>query len=111
MAQLNIEPPFPLELCNERTKPLRTLVSIGVSWTYIAGGAALFLVSFTISIVVIAALLVMLPAALPAASYKLATKIGGRGVHSFCMCPGGQIVASVCTPGLLCTKGVKIGRL
>lgn len=29
---------------------------------------------------------------LPAASYQLATKIDGRGVHSFCMCPGGFIV-------------------
>lgn len=27
-------------------------------------------------------------------------------VHSFCMCPGGQIVASVAQPGLLCTNGM-----
>ena len=32
------------------------------------------------------------PRQLPAASYMLATKIEGRGVHSFCMCPGGFIV-------------------
>ena len=32
------------------------------------------------------------PRLLPAASYRLATKIDGRGVHSFCMCPGGFIV-------------------
>ena len=31
------------------------------------------------------------PRILPAASYRLACKIGGRGVHSFCMCPGGFI--------------------
>lgn len=30
---------------------------------------------------------------LPAASYKLATKLsGGKGVYSFCMCPGGYVV-------------------
>jgi len=29
---------------------------------------------------------------LPAAAYTLTTQIGGRGVYSFCMCPGGYIV-------------------
>lgn len=29
---------------------------------------------------------------LPAASYKLTTQVKGRGVYSFCMCPGGYIV-------------------
>lgn len=29
---------------------------------------------------------------LPAASYKLATKVGSRGVYTFCMCPGGYVV-------------------
>lgn len=29
---------------------------------------------------------------LPAASYQLVSQIGGRGVYSFCMCPGGVIV-------------------
>ncbi|MDD4348794.1 MAG: hypothetical protein PHF70_06775, partial [Opitutales bacterium] len=32
------------------------------------------------------------PRYLPAARYNLATKIRDRGVHSFCMCPGGFIV-------------------
>src|SRR5690606_35604730 len=32
------------------------------------------------------------PRLLPAARYRLATKIRDRGVHSFCMCPGGWIV-------------------
>jgi uncharacterized FAD-dependent dehydrogenase len=27
-------------------------------------------------------------------------------VHSFCMCPGGQIVAAVAQPGMLCTNGM-----
>ncbi|MDP4266430.1 MAG: NAD(P)/FAD-dependent oxidoreductase [Bacteroidota bacterium] len=31
---------------------------------------------------------------LEAASYSLATQVAGRGVYSFCMCPGGQIVAA-----------------
>ena len=34
-----------------------------------------------------------------------ATKETGA-VHSFCMCPGGQIVAAVSQPGLLCTNGM-----
>ncbi len=29
---------------------------------------------------------------LPAAAYSLATQVDGRGVYSFCMCPGGHIV-------------------
>jgi hypothetical protein len=35
---------------------------------------------------------------------------GQAGVHSFCMCPGGQIVASVSEPGLLCTNGMSNSR-
>jgi len=31
-------------------------------------------------------------------------------VHSFCMCPGGQIVAAVAQPGLLCTNGMSNSR-
>lgn len=31
---------------------------------------------------------------LPPAAYNLAAQIGGRGVYSFCMCPGGFIVPS-----------------
>jgi uncharacterized FAD-dependent dehydrogenase len=31
---------------------------------------------------------------------------GAPGAHSFCMCPGGVIVASVSSPGLLCTNGM-----
>ena len=36
---------------------------------------------------------------LPAASYRLACEIRGRGVYSFCMCPGGTLMASVSEPG------------
>jgi hypothetical protein len=35
---------------------------------------------------------------------------GRSAVHSFCMCPGGQIVASVSEPGLLCTNGMSNSR-
>jgi hypothetical protein len=35
---------------------------------------------------------------------------GAAGAHSFCMCPGGQIVASVSQPGLLCTNGMSNSR-
>ncbi len=31
-------------------------------------------------------------------------------IHSFCMCPGGQIVAAVAQPGLLCTNGMSNSR-
>jgi len=42
------------------------------------------------------------PYALPAARYRLACKIDGRSVHSFCMCPGGFIVpASTDNHGLV----------
>ncbi len=42
------------------------------------------------------------------ASYNLAIK-GTQdvlGVHSFCMCPGGKIVASISEEGMLCTNGM-----
>ena len=46
--------------------------------------------------------------ALGAASYNLVCKAGEglAGTHSFCMCPGGKVVASVNTPGLVCTNGM-----
>jgi uncharacterized FAD-dependent dehydrogenase len=42
------------------------------------------------------------------ASYNLVCKPGAGlgGAHSFCMCPGGRIVASVSDAGLLCTNGM-----
>ena len=42
------------------------------------------------------------------ANYSLVAKAEGEAsaVHSFCMCPGGQIVAAVAQPGLLCTNGM-----
>jgi uncharacterized FAD-dependent dehydrogenase len=35
---------------------------------------------------------------------------GQAAVHSFCMCPGGQIVAAVAQPGMLCTNGMSNSR-
>ncbi|MDZ4772977.1 MAG: NAD(P)/FAD-dependent oxidoreductase [Planctomycetota bacterium] len=42
------------------------------------------------------------------ASYALVAKPedGVLGAHSFCMCPGGRIVASVNEAGMLCTNGM-----
>lgn len=47
-------------------------------------------------------------ACLGAASYTLTSRASAeaRGAHSFCMCPGGKIVASVEREGLLCTNGM-----
>lgn len=46
------------------------------------------------------------------AYYGLVAKAGEGlpAAHSFCMCPGGQIVASVSEPGLLCTNGMSNSR-
>jgi uncharacterized FAD-dependent dehydrogenase len=46
------------------------------------------------------------------AYYGLVCK-AGQGLpaaHTFCMCPGGQIVASVSAPGFLCTNGMSNSR-
>jgi len=47
---------------------------------------------------------------LPAASYKLAQDIDGRGVFSFCMCPGGWIVPAATEPGGLVVNGMSLSR-
>ena len=44
---------------------------------------------------------------LPPAYYKLSTKVGdGRGVYSFCMCPGGEIVNAASQEGGVVTNGM-----
>lgn len=47
-------------------------------------------------------------AALGPAYYNLVCRAGdgAAGAHSFCMCPGGKIVASVHESGVLCTNGM-----
>ncbi len=44
--------------------------------------------------------------ALPPAEYQLSYHEGGRGVYTFCMCPGGYVVASASEPGTIVTNGM-----
>jgi uncharacterized FAD-dependent dehydrogenase len=46
--------------------------------------------------------------ALGAADYKLATRVDGVPVFSFCMCPGGWTMASVNESGHLCVNGMSL---
>ncbi|MGZ0654349.1 NAD(P)/FAD-dependent oxidoreductase [Coraliomargarita sp. W4R53] len=50
------------------------------------------------------------PLLLPAASYRLATKIDNRGVHSFCMCPGGFIVPAATENDEVVVNGMSLAR-
>jgi uncharacterized protein len=50
------------------------------------------------------------PDHLPAAYYQLVTQYGGKGVFSFCMCPGGIIVPSATQPGELVVNGMSNSR-
>lgn len=50
------------------------------------------------------------PSLLPAASYRLATKIDNRGVHSFCMCPGGFIVPAATENDEVVVNGMSLAR-
>ncbi|MDD6281725.1 MAG: FAD-binding protein [Bacteroidales bacterium] len=43
---------------------------------------------------------------LPAAEYSLLTRVGGRGVYSFCMCPGGFIIPAATGPDQLVVNGM-----
>jgi uncharacterized protein len=43
---------------------------------------------------------------LPAASYNLTKQVDGRGVYSFCMCPGGFIVPSATSPEEVVVNGM-----
>ncbi|RME97694.1 MAG: FAD-binding protein [Bacteroidetes bacterium] len=47
---------------------------------------------------------------LPASSYKLVTQVRGRGVFSFCMCPGGLVVPAATAPGELVVNGMSMSR-
>jgi len=42
---------------------------------------------------------------LPPAPYSIVKQIGGRGVYSFCMCPGGIIAPCATSPGEVVTNG------
>lgn len=43
---------------------------------------------------------------LPAAEYSFTTQVNGRGVYSFCMCPGGVVIPSASAPGELLVNGM-----
>lgn len=43
---------------------------------------------------------------LPAAEYSFVTQIDGRGVYSFCMCPGGVVVPAASGPEQLVVNGM-----
>ena len=48
---------------------------------------------------------------LPPASYKLTYKsTSGRGVYSFCMCPGGYVVNASSEPECLCVNGMSYSK-
>ena len=48
---------------------------------------------------------------LPAAAYKLTAKTtSGRGVYSFCMCPGGYVVNASSEPGRLAVNGMSYSK-
>ena len=42
---------------------------------------------------------------LPAAAYSLVQQVDGKGVYSFCMCPGGIIAPCATAPGEIVTNG------
>ena len=43
---------------------------------------------------------------LPPAEYTMLTRVNGRGVYSFCMCPGGFIIPAASGPGQLVVNGM-----
>jgi len=50
------------------------------------------------------------PRELPAARYALACEVDGRGVHSFCMCPGGFIVPAATENDEVVVNGMSLAR-
>jgi uncharacterized FAD-dependent dehydrogenase len=47
---------------------------------------------------------------LPPAFYELKAEAGGRGVYSFCMCPGGWIVPAATEPDGVVVNGMSLAR-
>ncbi|MDP4820698.1 MAG: FAD-binding protein [Saprospiraceae bacterium] len=47
---------------------------------------------------------------LPASSYRLNCQVDGRGVYSFCMCPGGLVVPAATAPGEIVVNGMSMSR-
>ncbi len=48
--------------------------------------------------------------ALPNAAYRITETVEGRGVFSFCMCPGGWVVPASTSPGELVVNGMSLAR-
>ncbi|MDR2469026.1 MAG: FAD-binding protein [Tannerella sp.] len=47
---------------------------------------------------------------LPAAEYSFVTQVEGRGVYSFCMCPGGFVVPAASRPEQVAVNGMSSSR-
>lgn len=47
---------------------------------------------------------------LPAAAYSLVAQVQGRGVFSFCMCPGGMVVPAATAPDELVVNGMSASQ-
>lgn len=47
---------------------------------------------------------------LPPSPYSIVKQVGGRGVYSFCMCPGGVIAPCATSPGEIVTNGWSSSR-
>lgn len=47
---------------------------------------------------------------LPASSYSVVTQVSGKGVFSFCMCPGGLVVPAATSPGEIVVNGMSLSR-
>lgn len=48
------------------------------------------------------------PAGLPPATYRVKTRVDGRGVYSFCMCPGGHVIPASTASGELVLNGMSM---
>lgn len=47
---------------------------------------------------------------LPAAAYSLVTQVQGRGVYSFCMCPGGHMVPATSSDNACVVNGMSVSQ-
>lgn len=47
---------------------------------------------------------------LPASSYSVVAQVQGKGVFSFCMCPGGLVVPAATAPGEIVVNGMSLSR-
>jgi len=50
------------------------------------------------------------PENLPSAVYSLSCNVEGKGLYTFCMCPGGLIVPTATSPGEIVVNGMSLAR-